>query len=203
MDRRAFFKIAIWAVLALKIHAAAYLPQEHLNEEGFEVESLVVYGLGGQEQIIKTLFSDELSSVQGAESDDPYYKLPLKEGEKKIIHKIIATMAEKNVFQLGLERKNLKIKGEQINHIHPMRFIGYIFSDHQLKSYMRQIRKNSFKWDGFIEGFSRRMKEEAKNSNLDLYIPGFAHSLNVSSETIMKYISSHNWEGLVLFLLRN
>ena len=144
------------------------------------------------------LFSQTLYDSPETEA---FFLLPLDDNEKRVINAMILTIAEKNVIKLGLMRKTIEKKGKRIHHVHPLRFIGYIFATPHLKSSMHKIRKSSFKWDGFIDGFSKKMKEESNSNNLVQYIPGFAQYLDVDVEEVMHYIHKKDWEGLVKFLL--
>jgi hypothetical protein len=130
-----------------------------------------------------------------------FFSLPLDDNEKRVINAMILTIAEKNVIKLGLMRKTIEKKGKRIHHVHPLRFIGYIFATPHLKTSMHKIRKSSFKWDGFIDGFSKKMKDESNNGNLIQYIPGFAEYLDVDFEECMHYVHKKDWEGFVKFLL--
>jgi hypothetical protein len=132
---------------------------------------------------------------------DLYYGLELTEGEKRIIYKLITTMAEKNPLMLGLEKKSLDKKGKKIHHIHPLRFLGYIFSDPHLRNSMREIKKSYFKWNAFINGLSRKMREESSHNNLAPYIDGFSEHLHIDKSRVTHYIQEREWEALVRFLL--
>lgn len=132
---------------------------------------------------------------------DIFLQLPLDDNERKLIASIITTMAEKNILKLGLMRKTLEKKGRKIHHVHPLRFLGYIFSTPHLKISMQRIKKSHFKWDGFIDGLSKKMREEAHSDNLARYVPGFAQYLQINADQVMDYIAKHDWEGLVYFLL--
>jgi len=136
-----------------------------------------------------------------AESLELFFTLPIDDKEKELISTIITTMAEKNILRLGLMRKTMEKKGKKIHHVHPFRFLGYVFSNPHLKSSMHKIRKNGFKWDGFIDGFSKKMKEEANKDNLMRYVPGFCHFLNINQADVIHYIKKRDFEGLVKFLL--
>jgi hypothetical protein len=133
-------------------------------------------------------------------SIDPYYQLPLNDKEKRTIRKIFTNMAEKNIIQLALEKRTMEKKGKSVNHVHPLRFIGYIFSC-DLKNCMRKIAKSSFKWDAFVDGFSRRMKEELANNNLYKHIPGFCQEVGANPEEVTRFIDKKDWEGLVKSLI--
>ena len=135
-------------------------------------------------------------------TQDSFYQLPLLEEDKKNIRIIIKTMAEKGLVKLLLERRYLEKKGDQVNYIHPLRFIGYIFSDEKLKDCMRQIKTSRFKWNEFIKGFSRRMDEECAVDNLKRFIPEFVEQVHPKHpERIESFIRKKSWEELVADLL--
>lgn len=134
------------------------------------------------------------------QSFDYFYQLPLNEKEKRLIKTIITTMAEKNIFQLAFEKGSLEKKGKKINQVHPLRFIGYIFSTPELKSALKIIKKSSFKWDAFLDGFSKRMSLEYQHNNLVQYVPGFSQLVGEQMEEVLHFIKKKDWEGLVLFL---
>lgn len=132
---------------------------------------------------------------------DPFYQLPLNDKEKRIINTIISTMAEKNIIQLALEKRTMEKKGKKVHHVHPMRFIGYILATPELKGGMRKIQKSSFKWDAFVDGFSKRMKEEHSYNNLHRHIPGFCKETGANPDEVAKFIDKRDWEGLVAALI--
>lgn len=126
--------------------------------------------------------------------------LPLQEWEKQVITFIITEMAEKNVFQLLLEKREMEKKGKKINHVHPLRFIGYVCSDTKLKKAVRVFRKNPFKWDNFINGFSGRMREEHARNNLLRFAPSFSRHLQADEVTVFTYLQQTDCDGLVRYL---
>jgi hypothetical protein len=128
---------------------------------------------------------------------EPFYQLSITDKEKRLIKIIVNTMAEKNILQLAFIKRTMEKKGKKIEHVHPMRFIGYILSNSELRSSLRTIKKSSFKWDAFIDGFSRRMKEELGNNNLYVHIPGFCHQVGADPDQVTHFIQKKDWEGLV------
>ncbi len=160
--------------------------------------------LTNDEDSAQFCFADNLidsSSENPPYVHEPFFQLPLNEKEKKLIYNIISTMAEKNIVQLALEKRALEKKGKRVNHIHPLRFIGYILSTPYLKEGLKTIKKSSFKWDAFIDGFSKRMREEFSNDNLFPHVSGFANQVVTTSEHVRHYIVRKDWEGLVKSLL--
>lgn len=133
--------------------------------------------------------------------EDLFQALPITRSEGETISYIITNMAEKNIFELAFDKKKMEEKGKRINNVHPLRFIGHIFSHHDLKKNMKRIKKSSFKWDAFIDGFARRMKEENSKNNLLMYVSGFAKSIGANPDKVTYYIQKKDWEGLVRHLM--
>lgn len=134
---------------------------------------------------------------------NPYENLIITQEEKQKISDILVTMAENNIFQLLFQKKRLERLGHEIHHVHPIRFMGAVFSDARLVYCMRRIRHNSFKWEGFIDGFTERIKQEAKAGNVDMYLPGLADTLDVKIQDIQTYVDQKDFEGLIIFLIEN
>ncbi len=151
--------------------------------------------------VILAQYADVAPGSSEADAVALFESLPINDQERKIIDYIITTMAEKNILKLGLMRKTMEKKGKRIHHVHPFRFLNFVFSYDHLKHSMHKIHKSGFKWDGFIDGFSKKMKEEARHNNLMRYVPGFARSLNVNEDSVRHYISKQDYEGLVRFLM--
>lgn len=146
-------------------------------------------------------YFEDIRDHKESSSLETFYQLPLVDWEMKTIHKLVSTLAEKNVFELALEKKSLEKKGDKIYHVHPFRFIGYIFSDPHLKKCMYEIKKSFFKWHTFVDGFGDKMSAEKHHRNLERYIPGFAHSLNINPDKVRQYVDDKDWEGLLKFLI--
>ena len=132
---------------------------------------------------------------------DYYHQLPITSEEKKMIAKIIYTMADNNVFKLLFEKKKLEKIGKKIHHVHPLKFLGTVFSDPTLVHHMRKIRESSFKWEGFMDGLAHRMVEESGRDNLRKYLPGFCAAINANLEVVTSYADRGDFEGLVISLL--
>jgi len=130
-----------------------------------------------------------------------YESLFISIEDKQNINSLLMTMADNGVFKLLFEKKRLERIGHKISHVHPMRFLGTVFSDPRLVRCMYSIRRSGFKWDGFIDGFSERFKKEIKANNINKYIPGFAEMLDLKQADIQAYVNYKDFEGLVLYLM--
>lgn len=130
-----------------------------------------------------------------------YYELSLPDHERKLIHELVRNMAEKSIWGLLFKKREMERLGKRVNHVHPMRFIGYILADPRLKRYLKEVSTSSFKWDHFIDGFSKRMKEEAAHDNVMRYIPGMAHALKFDPTRMTHFIRDKDYDGLVKAIL--
>ena len=111
-------------------------------------------------------------------------------------------MAHNNPIKLGFKKKDLEKKGRKINHVHPIRFLGTVFSDPYLKGCMKDIRESYFKWHGFVDGYSVRMEEEHDKGNLLPYVNSFCQIVNGNPDQVRAFIMKRDWEGLMRYLVR-
>ncbi len=154
-----------------------------------------------QESVKNQVVSMEEEEAQFLE--DGFHQLEISQTDKKLISYIISSMAEKNMFQLGLQKKSLEKRGKQIEHVHPLKFLSFLFSQPHLRQAMQEIRTNYFKWNGFMDGLSKKLDSEANAQDLLPYVEGFATSLNVDSRRVAYYLEKKDWEALVVFLMNN
>lgn len=155
------------------------------------------------EQAASFLDSISIQQINHHSHGDPslFYTLPLSSQEEKVIESIILTLAETNIFGLLFEKSDLEKKGKFIEHVHPLRFLGVVFSRYELRMAMSEIKKSTFKWDGFMEGLERRIREEQIRDNLMRYVSGFSRHVHADPDKISAFIQHHNWEGLIRYLM--
>lgn len=130
-----------------------------------------------------------------------FYSLPIHQWEKKIIEKIVSSLAEKTLAQLLLDRKEMEKRGDQIRHVHPLRFMGYVFHDPYLKACLPQFKNSAFKWSNFIDGFVQKMREEMAKGNVVKHLEGFCDYLKVDLEKVSELVNSGQFEDLIYFLM--
>ena len=133
--------------------------------------------------------------------DDKFMSLELSETEGDTIGKIVTTLAADNIALLLWKKKDLESLGRTIDHVHPLRFIHHIIATPELHSNLRDIKHNFFKWNGFLDGFRRRMTEEYYKDNIVEYLPGFCEELDISFELVLHFVKKKDWEGLVKAML--
>ncbi len=135
------------------------------------------------------------------EKGESYKDLVCTDDDKANISEIITTMAENNKLSLLLKQSYLRNLGAQINHVHPLKFLGAVFSNPMLKECMIEIFDDYFKRNGFMDGLGPSLTREAEKGKLDPLIKDFAVEVHVSPESIRPYFQKKDWEGLVRFLM--
>jgi hypothetical protein len=134
--------------------------------------------------------------------DVAYADLPCKEEDIEKIKEIITTVAGESKFSLLLNQNHLESLGEQIKHVHPFKFLAVAVSSNHLKNCLALIFDDYFKKDRFMGDLGQSLTREATKKKLELYLPHFAAEIGIPVESIHSYIQSHDWEGLVKFLMR-
>lgn len=141
------------------------------------------------------------------------YNYPATPLEAADIKYVVTTMGNANnpltyVALLG-KRGELTRRGENIDQVHPLRFLSCIFSDEQMKASMRNIHKN-MTWRNFLYGESgngglcNSLNEEASRNNLlDEQIYHFSTELGINFDKYHNLIQNRQWEPLVVALIED
>jgi len=188
-----FEDLSKWVELASPI--ASFAADFYLEAfRGFEQLAFSRIELGGESPLL-TFVHDE--------GTHHFYTLRLTSDDMHNISKLIKNMADKNLWELLKISKDMKKLGKKIDHVHPMRFLGYIFSTHELKKRMPKIKENHFKWNKFTEGLFERLSKEAHQHNLDRFIPGFAQVTKSSESVIQDCVKRHDWASMLDYLMSN
>ncbi len=125
----------------------------------------------------------------------------MTDAEKKVAFELIKTMGEYNVISLWLRERHMHRLGRMVEHVPPIYFLAYVFSDPILKNSMRRIRDNYFKWSHFIGGLSPKMDEMARSGALYVELPHFADFLRINYDNLYERCRQHDWEEFVKQLM--
>jgi hypothetical protein len=167
---------------------------KHLHQARIEMEKLVRH--------LESIKRSEVQVMNAPASNiQPYYHLRLTHEDQKNIEKLIKKLADLNVFELLLKKKEMEKLGDKIQPVHPLRFIGYIYSCPDLKKRLSKIHDNYFKWKNFIGGFGDRMSLEFSRNNLTSYLPGFSHFTGIPLQKVESYVQRKDWDGLVISMM--
>ena len=146
-------------------------------------------------------------SSSNAPSEMTFGELICTEADRENIAYIISTMAENGKLKLLFSYKSeLKQRGAEINHVHPLRLLGVVFSDPYLKECMDRIYDDYFKWDGFLngegDGLIQSLQRHASQGRIEVYLNDFAKQVGADPEIVKGYAKSSDWENLVRYLLK-
>lgn len=131
-----------------------------------------------------------------------FFNLPLTDDDRNQIRKLIISMADRNVLQLLMDRKSMEKRGDQVRHVHPLRFIGFILGDPHLRRSLKAIRGAVFKWSAFIDGFEERMEEEFERSEVLPYVQGFAEYLDLDPRVVHQQILAGTYGSMIEKIIR-
>ncbi len=135
--------------------------------------------------------SGEASSV-GARN----YYAPLTDREKADIRYIILTISGKSKLSLLFAQSSLNQAGNRVADVHPLVFLGYIFSDQQLKYAAKRI--DGMVWDRFSGDMADSLAKEAERRNVKKeYLEDFSKKIGVE-ESIFNYsVQNGRWKEFI------
>jgi len=144
--------------------------------------------------LLLNLFAFQFLGAVHPEARD--YNAPLTENEKANIRYIITTLANTSTIGLAFYQKKLQQAGNNVDHVHPLKFLGYIFSDPKLKSDVPRIA--SMPWNRFANDMGESLGKAYQRENLKPeYIHEFAKQIGVPYESIQSYFQQRQWVSLI------
>ena len=138
-----------------------------------------------------------------AQQDLCYAALPCSEQQKEYILELITAMAVEDSFELFKNRKHLEFIGTQISSVHPLKFLGTIFSDPSNKTLMASVLNKYVPKNKLLGGLIPNLDREADKGVLNKHIADFAQEVHVSPEILQPYFEGRLWEEMVKFLIQS
>lgn len=133
-----------------------------------------------------------------------FAQLPCTPQDEQKIHRLISSMAEHGKMTLLLKYQGeLRQIGRDIEYVHPLKFLSIILSDSYLKSCLKKIRGDYFKWTNFMDGLGDGLSSQAEKKAVAIYLNDFAKKVGVAPESIQRFIETRHWEDMVVYLLNN
>ncbi|MBP9841158.1 MAG: hypothetical protein KBC64_01885 [Simkaniaceae bacterium] len=130
-----------------------------------------------------------------------FYQLSLSKSAADKIYKLIHNMGTLSWPKLLWKKKEMEKLGEQVDHVHPLRFLGVIMSNDHLKECMRNVADSPLKMNRFMNGLSDKLDKNFKNHNLLPHVAGFAETVNKDPYRIEDLIIKKKWRALVDYLM--
>ena len=120
------------------------------------------------------------------------------------ITRLVSVMGENGkVVLLFKYQKELRQIGREIDHVHPLKFITVIMSDPHLKSCIKQVHSDYFKWTNFLDGLGNGLTSQHSQNKISVYLNDFAKGLGLAPESLQKYVEKQDWENMLIFLMNN
>ncbi len=140
--------------------------------------------------------------IKPPQGDTSYDELDCSDSDKEKIGYILTTMAANGKLTLLLTyKKDLEKAGNEIGHVHPLKFLGVTFSNPKLSQAMKEIRHDYFKWRGFADGIKPSLTNQATQNKLLPYLDDFSKEINRPAARIKPFLENKDWDGMLDFLL--
>ena len=132
---------------------------------------------------------------------DFYAELSSK--EQADIRYIVTTLSDNPTPKLLFYKTALDNAGDRINHVHPLLFLAFIFSDPVLKVKIRNIKSKSWVWKTFMNGLKNSLNEEYHLENLlpDHY-DELSKSVGIHMQKLDHSVSQAKWDDMVNALIK-
>jgi hypothetical protein len=141
------------------------------------------------------------SAPQGGQNS--FTQLPLNPEEEKLIYDLVYEVGNAGWGTLWLDKAKLLQIGKDIHHVHPLRFLGVVYSHPPLKEAMKKIFSDIVKFRSFFlgsqgqTGFSDKMDREHERKNLKPHLWGFSQLVQKHPDQLEPFIEHKDWIGLV------
>lgn len=137
---------------------------------------------------ISSLFSEE-------------FVLTVSQERAEIIEEVVTTMGTTNLVLLKFKEGHLKEISKNLKGMGSFNFLGYIFTNSELKDYMKPIAESSWKFNGFMGSVRKGFDRDKASGTIWEQISGFAALLEVDETKLHKYIEKSQWDELVHYLV--
>ena len=133
-----------------------------------------------------------------------YSQLECSEEDRAKIYELIETMGNNGKITLLLKYKtHLEKLGDEVRHVHSLKFLGVIYSHPVPKQCMKEVLNDYFKRINFIDGLATVIETEIKKGSIDKCLIDFAKDVNVNHYDLIPFIKKKNWRGFLEHISNN
>lgn len=129
------------------------------------------------------------------------YEAGITQAQVADIAYILRTLANSSLAKIKTAESSLKKAGQRIDDIHPLHFLGCIFTNEELKVCARNIKGRSWVWKGFVNGSIDTLTEENAKNNVAPYLNDFADRVKVDVNLLIPLQAAGKWEKFVIALI--
>ena len=159
-----------------------------INKSGKSLSNVCFKLFVGATIAVSSLFSEE-------------FVLTVSSERAEIIDEIVTTMGNTNLILLKFKESQLKELSKKLKGMGSFNFLGYIFTQPELKEQMKAIEDSSWKFNGFMGSVRRGFDRDKASGSIWEQITGFARLLDVDEEKLHKFIEKSQWDELVHYLV--
>jgi hypothetical protein len=134
------------------------------------------------------------STSARAEEDARDYYAPLTATDEENIGYIITTLGTSSYVGLLFRQGKLERTGDQMGHIHPLNYMGYVYSHPELQAHARNI--SGIPWNKFVEGFADSFEQCLELNNLsEEHAIDFAERVGLPLAPLWNRLQNKDWKG--------
>lgn len=131
-----------------------------------------------------------------------YYALSSK--DKENITYLLTTLGFQPILKINSKKSSLTKVGAQVDHVHPLRFFYFVFTNDELIASIHNIRGRSWLWKDFIGPLHDSLSKENSLGNItQAQIIDLAAAVKIDPNLIIAPSQSQDWTGFVESLLKN
>lgn len=120
----------------------------------------------------------------------------LNESDRQKLDHMIQPLASWSLVRLGINRKEIELRGEATSEIPVIQALGYLFSKGGCRADMEKIRKSSLKWKNLAAGYANRLECEHSAGALLPIIDDFAIEVGADPQLLRSFIEKGDFIGL-------
>ncbi len=129
------------------------------------------------------------------------FSIKLDTDELNNIKYILEKLSKKSLIGLLRDRKELKSRGERLDHVHPLTFFMGVLSPHCVSNFYDLKARRGMPLDEFVKGAVDSFCNERSHNNItDHQIKIFAQKTERNLQQIRIFVSSDDWNGLIRWL---
>lgn len=129
------------------------------------------------------------------------YNAPLLPEEQRGISHVIETLGSASLVALAKAKSSLERSGKQVEHVHTLRFLAYIFTTEKLKASFHNMRSRSWVWGKFFKGLKSGLQEEYDRNNLVPHLKDFSRCVGIDVKILSPLVEGSHWKEFVDALL--
>jgi|GEM_PF-1813153 len=135
-------------------------------------------------------------------SNVTFAELPCSPEDVQKITRLISVIGENGKFVLLFKyQKELRQIGREIEHVHPLKMISVIMANPHLKSCMKEMHSDYFKWSNFMDGVGNALTSNHKQGNVVPYLDDFAKACGVTVSSLKNFIDNQDWENMLINMI--